>query len=56
MRIYDEWYEQCSVSICASLQLLDLIGCEGVSGECIVEALKRCYKRQLNLWLVQGLK
>ncbi|KAK7389495.1 hypothetical protein VNO78_24593 [Psophocarpus tetragonolobus] len=38
------------VSICPSLQLLDLNGCEGVSGECIVEVLKRCCEiRHLNL-------
>ncbi|TKY64607.1 F-box/LRR-repeat protein 4 [Spatholobus suberectus] len=38
------------VSICPSLKLLDLTGCEGVSGECIVEVLKRCCDiRHLNL-------
>ncbi|ESW07789.1 hypothetical protein PHAVU_010G159100 [Phaseolus vulgaris] len=38
------------VSICPSLQLLDIIGCEGVSGEGIVEVLKRCSEiRHLNL-------
>ncbi|KAK7255171.1 hypothetical protein RIF29_28575 [Crotalaria pallida] len=37
-------------SICPSLQLLDLNACEGVSGECIVEVLKRCCEiRHLNL-------
>ena len=38
------------VSICPSLQLLDLTGCEGVSGECIGDVLKRCCEiRHLNL-------
>lgn len=38
------------VSICPSLQLLDLIGCEGVSGKGVVEVLKRCSEiRHLNL-------
>ena len=37
-------------SVCPSLQLLDLNGCEGVSGEGIVEVLKRCCEiRHLNL-------
>ncbi|XP_020239142.1 F-box/LRR-repeat protein 2 isoform X1 [Cajanus cajan] len=37
-------------SICPSLQLLDLTGCEGVSSECIVKVLKRCCEiRHLNL-------
>ncbi|XP_027344901.1 F-box/LRR-repeat protein 2-like [Abrus precatorius] len=36
-------------SICPSLQLLDLKGCEGVSGECVVEVLKRCEIRHLNM-------
>ena len=37
-------------SICSGLQLLDLNACEGISGECIVEVMKRCYEiRHLNL-------
>ncbi|KAK7349116.1 hypothetical protein VNO77_06219 [Canavalia gladiata] len=36
-------------SICPSLQLLDLNACEGVSGECVVEVLKRCEIRHLNM-------
>ncbi|KAL2338189.1 hypothetical protein Fmac_012635 [Flemingia macrophylla] len=37
-------------SVSPGLQLLDLTGCEGVSGECIVEVLKRCREiRHLNL-------
>jgi len=37
-------------SICLSLQLLDLNACEGISGECIGEVMKRCYEiRYLNL-------
>ncbi|CAJ1951367.1 unnamed protein product [Sphenostylis stenocarpa] len=38
------------VCICPSLQLLDLTGCDGVSGEGIVEVLKRCSEiRHLSL-------
>lgn len=37
-------------SICPSLQLLDLNACGGISGECIVEVLKRCCEiRHLSL-------
>ncbi|KAK7294037.1 hypothetical protein RJT34_16920 [Clitoria ternatea] len=37
-------------STCPSLQVLDLNGCEGVSGECVVEILKRCCEiRHLHL-------
>lgn len=37
-------------SICPNLQLLDLNACEGVSGGCIVEVLKKCCDmRHLNL-------
>ncbi|XP_073226632.1 transport inhibitor response 1-like protein Os04g0395600 [Cicer arietinum] len=36
--------------ICPSLQLLDLNACEGISGESIVEVMKRCSEiRHLNL-------
>ncbi|AES86488.2 putative F-box domain, leucine-rich repeat domain, L domain-containing protein [Medicago truncatula] len=37
-------------SICAGLQLLDLNACEGITGECVAEVMKRCYViRHLNI-------